>query len=165
MCLGFLKECIVSLIFLGINLLSLSTSFFWSQLKFIIFTFAIADRSLCSSERDFKNCLNLPKYTASQLLRKLITFASVKLYYLITLISHITQLLPIRKFYCFRSFMLPNDGRSISRNVALLNILVHDVINVLYYQWPKWKGTAKGLKPTTTLFVNENSNHLAKLAS
>ena len=26
----------------------------------------------------------------------------------------------------------PNDGRSISRNVASLNILVHDVINLFY---------------------------------
>ena len=26
-----------------------------------------------------------------------------------------------------------DDGRSISRNVASLNILVHDVINLLYY--------------------------------
>ena len=26
-----------------------------------------------------------------------------------------------------------SDGRSISRNVASLNILVHDVINLLYY--------------------------------
>ena len=32
-----------------------------------------------------------------------------------------------------RSFPLPDDGRSISRNEALLNILVHDVINLLYY--------------------------------
>ena len=29
----------------------------------------------------------------------------------------------------------PNDGRSISRNVAHLNILAHDVINVLHYQY------------------------------
>ena len=28
----------------------------------------------------------------------------------------------------------PDDGRSISRNVASLNILVHDVINLLYYK-------------------------------
>ena len=28
----------------------------------------------------------------------------------------------------------PNDGRSISRNVASLNILVHDVINLLSYE-------------------------------
>ena len=27
----------------------------------------------------------------------------------------------------------PDDGRSISRNVAHLNILVHDMINLLYY--------------------------------
>ena len=32
MWLEFFKECMVSLIFLGINLLSLSTTFFWSQL-------------------------------------------------------------------------------------------------------------------------------------
>ena len=29
--------------------------------------------------------------------------------------------------------MGPDDGRSISRNVAHLNILVHDMINLLYY--------------------------------
>ena len=28
----------------------------------------------------------------------------------------------------------PDDGRSISRNVASLNILVHDGINLLYYE-------------------------------
>ena len=33
-----------------------------------------------------------------------------------------------------QSFTLPNDGRSISWNVASLNILVHDVINLLYYE-------------------------------
>ena len=33
MWLGFFKECKVSLIFLGINLLFLSTTFFWSQLN------------------------------------------------------------------------------------------------------------------------------------
>ena len=27
----------------------------------------------------------------------------------------------------------PDDGRSISRNVAYLNIIVHGVINLLYY--------------------------------
>ena len=31
MWLGFFKECMVSLIFLGINLLSLSITFFWSH--------------------------------------------------------------------------------------------------------------------------------------
>ena len=31
--------------------------------------------------------------------------------------------------------MLPDDGRSISQNIASLNILVHDVINLLYYRW------------------------------
>ena len=30
--------------------------------------------------------------------------------------------------------MPPNDGRSISRNIAQLNILVHDMINLLYYK-------------------------------
>ena len=29
---------------------------------------------------------------------------------------------------------MPDDGRSISPNVASLNILVHDVINLLYYE-------------------------------
>ena len=29
----------------------------------------------------------------------------------------------------------PDDGRSISRNVAYLNILVHDIINLLNYEY------------------------------
>ena len=29
----------------------------------------------------------------------------------------------------------PDDGRSISRNVAHLNLLVHDMINLLYYEY------------------------------
>ena len=33
------------------------------------------------------------------------------------------------------TFKWPDDGRSISRNVAHLNILVHDVINLLYYEY------------------------------
>ena len=33
-----------------------------------------------------------------------------------------------------QSFTFPDDGRSISRNVAHLNILVHDMINLLYYK-------------------------------
>ena len=35
MWLGFFKECMVSLIFLGINLLSLSITFFWSKLNIL----------------------------------------------------------------------------------------------------------------------------------
>ena len=58
---------------------------------------------------------------------------------LIILISHIAQALltKVCKFYCFCpdiSFILPNDGRSISQNVASLNILVRDMINLLYYE-------------------------------
>ena len=30
---------------------------------------------------------------------------------------------------------MPDDGRSISRNVAHLNILVHDMINLLYHEY------------------------------
>ena len=32
------------------------------------------------------------------------------------------------------SFKFPDDGRSISRNVASLNLLIHDTINLLYYE-------------------------------
>ena len=35
----------------------------------------------------------------------------------------------------FKWAMFPDDGRSISRNVAHLNILVHDMINLLYYEY------------------------------
>ena len=31
--------------------------------------------------------------------------------------------------------MLTDDGRSISQNVAHLNILVHDLINLLHYEY------------------------------
>ena len=30
---------------------------------------------------------------------------------------------------------LPDDGRNISRNLPHLNILVHDVINLLYFEY------------------------------
>ena len=43
------------------------------------------------------------------------------------LISHIAQPLLIRKFYCLR------PGSHISFKYVSLNILVHDVINLLYY--------------------------------
>ena len=33
------------------------------------------------------------------------------------------------------TFTFPHEGRSISRNVAHLNILVHDMINLLYYEY------------------------------
>ena len=40
-------------------------------------------------------------------------------------------------FACLSSIR-PDDGRSISRNVARLNILVHDMINLLYYNSIKY---------------------------
>ena len=72
MWLGFFKEWMISLIFLEISLLSLSTTFFWYQLKLWSASqqrFAISLLSqlqflidlLCSSERDFKDCLDSPK--------------------------------------------------------------------------------------------------------
>ena len=36
---------------------------------------------------------------------------------------------------CHHNKILPDDGRSISRNVAHLNLLVHDMINLLYYEY------------------------------
>ena len=70
MWLGFFKECMVSLIFLGISLLSLSITFSWSQLKLWsayqqCLTISFLQQSqfltdlLRSSERDFKDCLNI----------------------------------------------------------------------------------------------------------
>ena len=44
-----------------------------------------------------------------------------------------TILAKIRKLE--KTKIWPDDGRSISRNVASLNILVHDVINLLYYEY------------------------------
>ena len=57
-------------------------------------------------------------------------------------------LIQICKFYCFhpgphrcykyaQHNRLPNNGKSISRNVVSLNIPVHDVINLLYYKQNK----------------------------
>ena len=43
MWLGFFKECMVSLIFLGINLFSLPVTFFWSQLKVHIYSLNMRD--------------------------------------------------------------------------------------------------------------------------
>ena len=71
MWLGFFKECMVSLIFLRINLLSLSITFFWSQLKLwsvshncLVISFLSQSRFLtdllCSSEPDFKDRLDSP---------------------------------------------------------------------------------------------------------
>ena len=47
------------------------------------------------------------------------------------------EFVPVKKFGQLISVkppVLPDDGRSISRNVASLNILVNDVINLLYYE-------------------------------
>ena len=69
MWLGFFIECMVSLIFLGINLLSLSITLFLSQLKlwfasqqcfevlFLSQSSFLTDL-FCSSERDFKDRLD-----------------------------------------------------------------------------------------------------------
>ena len=46
--------------------------------------------------------------------------------------GHITSTFSRGKIYFI---IQPDDGRSISRNVAHLNILVHDVINLLYYEY------------------------------
>ena len=91
-------------------------------------------------------CLNL---------RKLIIFMSVKFYCLITLISHVAQLLLIHKFYCFRPYphisfkYVPHNHYvaqlwgwgSISQNVASLNILAHDVKLIVnkYIRVSYWK--------------------------
>ena len=42
-----------------------------------------------------------------------------------------------------QSFTFPDDGRSISRNVAHLNILVHDMINLLYHGYTLLKSNLK----------------------
>ena len=68
--------------FLGINLLSLSVTFFWSQLKVwsasqqcLAISFLSQSQFLtyllCSSERDFIDRLDSPKQTAWQLLQSI----------------------------------------------------------------------------------------------
>ena len=39
----------------------------------------------------------------------------------------------------FERYFSPDDGRRISRNVAYLNILAHDMINLLYNNYSKQK--------------------------
>ena len=99
MWLGFFKECMVSLIFLGINLLSLSITFFWSQLKLwsasqqcLAISFLSQSQFLtdllCSSECDFKDRLDSPKLTARQLLQSIsltILFLSSVAIYLLSI--------------------------------------------------------------------------------
>ena len=81
---------------------------------------------------------------------KLVSFASIKLYSLISFVSHIAQLYltQVHNLFCFRiglhifynyatplSFTLLNVWRSISQNVASLNILGHDVVDLYYGHW------------------------------
>ena len=47
---------------------------------------------------------------------------------------------------------MPDDERNISRNVAHLNILVHDVINLLYYHTKEYSNT---FDPTTIFLQRE----------
>ena len=47
--------------------------------------------------------------------------------------------------------MLANDGRSISWNVVYLNILVHGVINLLYYEY--WTDKQKYFHVNWEIFV------------
>ena len=49
--------------------------------------------------------------------------------------------------------MLPDDGRIISQNVASLNLLVPEVINLLYYE--HWTGKRKYFYVKDTLFETE----------
>ena len=49
---------------------------------------------------------------------------------------------------------MPDDERNISRNVAHLNILVHDVINLLYYHTKEYSNT---FDPTTIFLQREKS--------
>ena len=115
MWLGFFKECMVSLIFLGINLLSLSITFFWSQLKLwsasqqrLAISFLSQSQFLtdllCSSERDLSGIASVIRIkmlnTAGN---QITTLTGIRRKLLkVILISHITQLLLIRKLYCFR---------------------------------------------------------------
>ena len=78
MWLGFLKEFIVCLIFLGANLLSLSTTFFWSQLKLwsasqqcFGISFISQSQLLSSSEYNLRDHVSSPKYTALQLIQSI----------------------------------------------------------------------------------------------
>ena len=82
MWLGFLKEFIVSLIFLGTNLFSLSTIFFWSQLKLWsasqqCFGISFISQSqfltglLSSSEYNLRDHVSSPKYTTLQLIQSI----------------------------------------------------------------------------------------------
>ena len=64
--------------------------------------------------------------------KTMIKYSSYTNYLRFSLHCHHNKILP--KDLQLKSKM-PNDGRSISQNVAHWNILVHDVINLLYYEY------------------------------
>ena len=61
----------------------------------------------------------------------------------------------VKIFERYFSHHHPDDGRGISQNVAHVNILVHDVINLLYYNWFSFK---KNVKISTDLEVYSEPN-------
>ena len=83
-----------------------------------------------------RNSDNLPKAIQMQLSKKQNNFYIHKNIFACLFSIHNTISLSCHEQVCLselQSFTFPDDGRSISRNVAHLNILVHDMINLLYY--------------------------------
>ena len=63
-------------------------------------------------------------------------FMYIKTHYGETILAKIRKLeKTMIKYSSYTNHLQPDDGRSISRNVAHLNILVHDMINLLYYEY------------------------------
>ena len=73
-------------------------------------------------------------YKMKIIIRKNIFACLFSVHNTISLSRHEQVCLMRLRFERYFSHHQPDDGRSISRNVASLNILVHDVINLLYYE-------------------------------
>ena len=87
---------------------------------------------------------------ANVTIRKNIFAYLFSVHHTISLSRHEKVCLMRRRFERYFSRYRAHDGRSISRNVASLNILVHDVINLLYYK-------------TSPSYTSQASNLLCKL--
>ena len=76
-----------------------------------------------------------PRNTLKKIRENYCSFGKDFIHYLISLSRHEQVCLSGLRFERYFAHHRPDDGRSISRNVAHLNILVHDVTNLLYYEY------------------------------
>ena len=100
--------------------------------KLVVFTF-YNTISLSHHEEVCLSGLRFERYFSHHWadMEKLVVFT---FYNTISLSRHEEVCLSGLRFARYFSHHRPDDGRSISRNIAHLNILVHDVINLSYYE-------------------------------